>query len=175
MRSRSKWAGVFIALILAAILNWAPATAAEKGAQPPQMKKGGGAAPAQDAKIASPGAVVVPMLPDLIVERCWQGAGCRFFCRFRNIGRGRIPDAQHARAEANLSAGMENPPIRNPVVLPRIDPAGRLKAPGGFVDYDSGCIAKKKSMGLVWIDTNHQVTESSETNNGANPNLGECK
>ncbi len=142
--------------------------AADKEKLPPDSKKG--------SKVALPGAVVLPMLPDLIVERCWQALGsCRYTCRFRNTGRGRVPDAQHARAEANISAGLENPAIHNPIALSRIDPAGRLKPPNGFVDYDSGCVAKKADMGLVWIDTNHQITESNETNNGANPKVIDCR
>lgn len=118
--------------------------------------------------------VVPRKLPDLIVERCWQAKGCRFVCKFRNVGTGRIPDDQHASAQAYISAGPENPPIRNPISLKRIDPTGKLKPPGGSVDYDTGCIARFAATGLVWIDTNHKIAELNETNNGANPRLTKC-
>ncbi|WP_073373150.1 hypothetical protein [Desulfofustis glycolicus] len=123
---------------------------------------------------AATSAVVPRQLPDLIVERCWQAKGCRFVCRFKNIGTGRIPDDQHGKAQAHISAGLENPALRNPVPLKRIDPAGSLKPPGGSVDYDTGCIAKAAATGLVWIDTNHKIAELNETNNGANPRLTNC-
>ncbi len=123
---------------------------------------------------AGPGGVAPRLLPDLIVERCWQAKGCRFICRFKNIGSGAIPDDRHARSEAHISAGSENPPIKNPIRLKRIDPAGKLKSPGGSVDYDTGCVATAAATGLVWIDTNHQIHEANETNNGANPRLIRC-
>jgi hypothetical protein len=123
---------------------------------------------------AASSAIVPRQVPDLIVERCWQAKGCRFICRFKNIGSGKIPDDQHAKAQAHISAGLENPSLRNPISLKRIDPTGKLKSPGGSVDYDTGCIAKAAATGLVWIDINHQVAESNETNNGANPRLISC-
>lgn len=113
-------------------------------------------------------------LPDLIVVGCRQARGCRVVCRFKNNGSGSIPDAQHAKAKAHISAGMKNPPIKNPIPLKKIDPTGKLKAPGGSVDYDTGCVATAADMGLVWIDTDHHITESNETNNGANPTLKKC-
>jgi len=112
--------------------------------------------------------------PDLIVVKCWQDKRCRFTCRFKNNGPGPIPSAQHASAEAHISAGSANPKIHNPISLKVIDPTGKLKSAGGWVDYVSHCIAKKASKGLVWIDTNKKITETSEINNGDEPVLTEC-
>ncbi len=52
---------------------------------------------------------------------------------------------------------------------------GSAQATGRFVDYDSVGVDKNAAMGLVWIDTNHQLAESNETNNCSNAKLIGCK
>jgi hypothetical protein len=163
----------FLALVLMAGITGLVCMA---GSNAPAVEKKGlkSGVQALERQPAAATSVVPRQLPDLIVERCWQAKGCRFVCRFKNIGTGTIPDGQHGKAQAHISAGSENPALRNPVPLKTIDPAGRLKPPGGSVDYDTGCIAKAAATGLVWIDTNHKITELNETNNGSNPRLTNC-
>lgn len=111
--------------------------------------------------------------PDLKIMKISVDRRCFMTVRVRNIG-GRILDSdQHARSTIHLSAGPDY--ISRKTQLTDIDPHGELIDAGGDITATTDLrITQRNQPALVWVDTNHQIIEPDEINNGDNGPLT-CK
>ncbi len=104
-------------------------------------------------------------LPDLEVVRTSYNRQCLMTVTVKNNG-GPISSASHGASTIHLSAGPGN--ISTKTKLADIDPDGDLRSPGVEITkkIDDVRITVPSQATLVWVDTNHQIVESDETNNG---------
>lgn len=103
-------------------------------------------------------------LPDLAVSSTSVNSNCFMKVTVRNLG-GPIQASDHAAAKIHLSAGAGL--ISSKTKLISIDPGGQLLVQGGSITYTTKLrITQPNQATLVWIDTDHHILESNETNNG---------
>lgn len=112
------------------------------------------------------------LLPDLDVIKTSVNPNCYMKVKVKNIG-GPINAADHAAAKIHLSASAGL--VSSMTKLIQIDPGGTLRSPGGEITYTTSMrITTLNQATLVWMDTEHAITESDEINNGDDAQLT-CK
>lgn len=111
-------------------------------------------------------------LPDLEIIKTSYNKQCLMTVTVKNKG-GPISSANHSASTIHLSSGPDS--ISRKTMLSDIDPDGDLRNAGGQIKATTDVrITKPKQATLVWVDTNHQIVESDETNNGDDQELT-CK
>lgn len=104
------------------------------------------------------------LLPDLDIMKTSVNSNCFMKVTVRNTG-GSIKAADHTAAKIHLSAGAGQ--ISSKTKLTDIDPGGALRSPGGSITYTTSMrITQPSQATLIWMDTEHAITESNEINNG---------
>ncbi len=120
----------------------------------------------------NPAGVKPALLPDLEIVKTSTNRQCFMTVRVKNNG-GPISSSNHGTSTIHLSAGPGS--ISSKTQLTDIDPGGVLKSAGGEITATTELrITKASQATLTWVDTNHQIVESNETNNGDDAVLS-CK
>ncbi len=120
----------------------------------------------------NPTGVKPALLPDLEIVKTSTNKQCFMTVRVKNNG-GPISSSNHGASTIHLSAGPGN--ISGKTQLTDIDPGGVLKSAGGEITAITDVrITQASQATLTWVDTNHQIVESNETNNGDDAVLS-CK
>ncbi len=110
------------------------------------------------------------LLPDLEITKTWLNHSCEMQVDIRNNG-GPISDKHFKAARIHMSAGPGNVIAERKKYLKVADPAGNLKNPGGSVTFNTQLVIHGSTATLSWVDTEHNIKESSETNNGDDATL----
>ncbi len=120
----------------------------------------------------NPAGVKPALLADLEIVKTSTNRQCFMTVRVKNKG-GPISSSNHGASTIHLSAGPGA--ISGKTQLTDIDPGGVLKSAGGEITATTELrITKASQATLTWVDTNHQIVESNETNNGDDAVLS-CK
>jgi subtilisin family serine protease len=117
-------------------------------------------------------AIVSPALrADLVVKNLRLDVACRIVVTVANVGRGTVPDSiWAARTASGLSVTVDGKPFAGAPIW-SFDPARKLQAPGGSVEF----VTMQGVTGSVTveatIDDNGQIPEADENNNRATAKL----
>ncbi|HGX93363.1 MAG TPA: hypothetical protein ENK35_08625 [Candidatus Tenderia sp.] len=118
------------------------------------------AAPLSAQELAAP-ARPAAALPDLRAPALELDARCRVRFTLVNDGPGRLPATAYRRVSLWLSVGKD----RRPLSLAAVDPQQALRAPGGWVAYDSELTLTGEERVTLAIDAEGRLREADEENN----------
>lgn len=108
-------------------------------------------------------------LPDLVIERVWLDAQCQINFQIKNVGKGGIPDSEYRQGMVKVYFGKEHEDIyftkTSSKGKPPMDPGGKLKSPGGMVQYDTQIKLEESLSVCVVVDEAKKINESSNANN----------
>ena len=119
---------------------------------------------------SSTGTVHHTELPDLQIKKTWLDMQCIMHIEAVNKG-GSVATDDFLAARVHISAGPGTAMEKPKSYLKTLDPAGRLKQPGGSISYNTGLTIQGKQTAIVRLDTSQSIKESNERNNGDTPEL----
>ncbi|RPI77805.1 MAG: hypothetical protein EHM45_07775, partial [Desulfobacteraceae bacterium] len=131
-----------------------------------------GKGPVKPPAKPAPAPIITPLppapkktaLPDLVVSQI-RLQNNNMIIEIRNAGPGAIPDSSFSASSVRIEfdskveeffLGLPNKGN------PALDPARRLKNPGGSVSFDTGLVLDKPTEVIVTVDANQKIAETDE-------------
>jgi len=107
--------------------------------------------------------------PDLTVEKFWLDAQCQISFVLKNVGKGSIAASDHNQGTVEIVFGKERETFYftrgSSRGKPAVDPAGKLKMPGGYVSYNTKIKLTTAMRVVLSVNPARKIPESNYDNN----------